>query len=271
MENFDGKTVIVTGGASGIGEATALAFGSEGANVMVADVSSADEVVAKIGAKAMGAQLDVRDPEQWAAIVANAEEKFGSVDVLVNNAGVISFSALTDLEPSEVRRVIDVNLLGTIFGTQAVVPAMERAGGGSIVNVSSADGLTTHNGISHYCASKWGVRGFTRAASLELAHRGIRVNSVYPGGVFTPMANYRQSTKKEEFDAENGLSFQPLGRTAFPEEIAKGILFLANEASSYCVGTELAVDGGMTAGSYIPTLPGTPPAYAASQLNTEDL
>ena len=257
MGKLDGKTAIVTGGASGIGAATVRTLADEGANVVVADISPTDEIVGEIGAKALGASLDVRDPDQWARVVEAAVEKFGALDILVNNAGILSFSTLEDLTPEEIRRVIDVNLMGTIYGVRAAIPALVKQGG-AIVNVSSADGLTSHNAATHYCASKWGVRGFTKAAAMELAHRGVRVNSVHPGGVHTPLAN-PTGIPKDIFDANNPMiKKEPLGRTAHPEEIADAILFLVGPDSSFCVGSELAVDGGMTCGSYISMLPGAP-------------
>jgi 3alpha(or 20beta)-hydroxysteroid dehydrogenase len=199
----------------------------------------------------------VRQPDSWVAAIAEAEARFGRLDILVNNAGVVAYKGLLDFEPDEVRRILDINLLGTIFGTQAAVPALERAGGGAIVNVSSVDGLIAHNALAPYAASKWGVRGFTKACALEFGHRGIRVNSVHPGGVFTPMANIGDMSK-EQFDKLNMQSF-PIQRSAFPEEIAAAILFLVSAEASYCNGAELAIDGGMTAGQYFTFMPGAPP------------
>jgi 3alpha(or 20beta)-hydroxysteroid dehydrogenase len=257
MSRFAGKVALVTGAASGIGAATARAFGTEGAAVVLADVADAGPVAAEIGETALAMKLDVREPGDWAAAIAATEARFGRLDVLVNNAGVVSYKGLLDFTPDEIRRMLDINLLGTIFGTQAAIPAMLRGGGGAIVNVSSVDGLIAHNALAPYVASKWGVRGFTKACALEFGHRGIRVNSVHPGAVFTPMANIGDMTKAE-FDKGGMMGF-PTQRSAFPEEIAAAILYLASSEATYVNGAELAVDGGMTAGQYFNFMPGAPP------------
>lgn len=256
MNRLQDKVALVTGAASGIGAATARLLAREGASVLLADIVDADPVAREIGERATALRLDVRDPVAWSEAVAEAERRFGGLNILVNNAGVLDFKRLEDFASEEVRRIIDINLLGAIFGTQAVVAAIERSGGGAIVNVSSVDGLTAHNGLAPYVASKWGLRGFTKASALELAHRGIRVCSVHPGGVFTPMANVHGMTK-EDFDSAT-MGGNPLGRSANPEEIAAAILFLAGPEGSYCNGAELAVDGGLTAGGYFSFLPGAP-------------
>jgi len=252
-----GKVALITGAASGIGAATARLFAAAGASVVLADIADADEVAAEIGESALPVRLDVREPEGWAAAIAQTEARFGRLDILVNNAGVVAYKGLLDFTPDEIRRILDINLLGTIFGTQAAIPAIERAGGGAIVNVSSVDGLIAHNALAPYVASKWGVRGFTKTCALEFGHRGIRVNSVHPGGVFTPMANIGNMAK-EEFD-RIGMMGLPTQRSAFPEEIAAAILFLASDEAAYVNGAELAVDGGMTAGQYFTFMPGAPP------------
>lgn len=257
MGRLSGKVAIITGAASGIGAATARLFAQEGARVLLADVADAEPVATAIGPAALAMTLDVRSPAAWQAAIVRAETELGGLHILVNNAGVICAGPIADLAEDQVRRVIDINLLGVIFGTQAAAASIERAGGGAIVNVSSVDGLIAHNGLSAYVASKWGVRGFTKAAALELTHRGIRVNSVHPGGVFTPMGN-SQNLSKAELDAASMAGY-PTQRTADPSEIAAAILFLAGPESSYCSGAELAVDGGMSSGQYFSFLPGAPP------------
>ena len=256
LARLEGKVALVTGAASGIGAATAQLLAREGAAVLLCDIVDAGSVAAEIGDAAWAMRLDVRDPTDWQAAVGAAETRFGGLHILVNNAGIMLSHGLCDYPAEEVRRVIDVNLLGVIFGTQAAAPVIERSGGGAIVNVSSVDGLIAHNGFAPYVASKWGVRGFTKAAALELSHRGVRVNSVHPGGVFTPMAN-PMNIAKADFDRA-GMGGVPLQRTAAVEEIAAAILFLAGPESSYCTGSELAIDGGMSAGQYFPTLAGAP-------------
>jgi 3alpha(or 20beta)-hydroxysteroid dehydrogenase len=256
MGRFGGRVALVSGAASGIGAATARAFGAEGAAVVLADIADARPVAEEIGETALAVKLDVREPVGWAAAIATTEARFGRLDVLVNNAGVVAYKGLLDFTPDEVKRMLDINLLGTIFGTQAAIPAIERAGGGAIVNVSSVDGLIAHNALAPYVASKWGVRGFTKACALEFAHKGIRVNSVHPGAVFTPMANIA-GRPKAEFD-KAGMMGLPTQRSAFPEEIAAAILFLASSDATYVNGAELAVDGGMTAGQFFNFLPGAP-------------
>jgi len=256
LARVEGKVALVTGAASGIGAATARLLAREGAAVLLCDIADTGAVASEIGGAARAMTLDVRDPAGWQAAVAEAEARFGGLHILVNNAGIMLYHGLCDYRAEEIRRVIDINLLGVIFGTQAAAPAIERSGGGAIVNVSSVDGLIAHNGFAPYVASKWGVRGFTKAAALELSHRGVRVNSVHPGGVFTPMAN-PTNIPKADFDRA-GMGGVPLQRTATADEIAAAILFLAGPESSYCTGSELAIDGGMSAGQYIPALAGAP-------------
>ncbi|WP_157219921.1 SDR family NAD(P)-dependent oxidoreductase [Flavisphingomonas formosensis] len=258
MARLDGKVALITGAASGIGAATARLFATEGAKVVLADVADAGPLAAEIGEAALAVTLDVRQRDAWTVVVEQAVAHFGGLHILVNNAGIMIYNLIGDYTEEEIRRVIDINLIGPIFGVQAAAPAIEAAGGGAIVNVSSVDGLTVHNAMAPYAASKWGVRGFTKVAALELTHRGIRVNSVHPGGVFTALANPDGSLRKSDLD--KNLAHNPIQRLAFPEEVAAAILFLAGPESSYSTGSEVTVDGGMTAGQYFDFLPGTPPA-----------
>jgi 3alpha(or 20beta)-hydroxysteroid dehydrogenase len=256
MNRLAGKVALITGAASGIGAATARKFAEEGARVVLADISDAGPLASEIGEAALAVRLDVRKRDEWTTVVEAAEAHFGALHTLVNNAGIMIYNLIGDYTEEEIRRVIDINLIGPIFGTQAAVPAIERAGGGTIVNVSSVDGLIVHNAMAPYAASKWGIRGFTKVAALELSHRGIRVNSVHPGGVFTPLAN---PTGLAKTDLDPNLANNPIQRLAHPEEVAAAILFLAGPESSYSTGSEVTVDGGMTAGQYFSFLPGTPP------------
>jgi len=179
----------------------------------------------------------------------------GRIDVLVNNAGVLNFGTLADTGADEFRSMLEVNVMGVFLGMQAVIPHMKARGQGSIVNTSSASGMLPSNFIGAYAASKYAVRGLTRAAALELGLHGIRVNSVHPGGVNTPMTNPLEQTQEE---LDRSYHFVPAQRGSQPSEIAHGVTYLASDAASYCNGTELVIDGGMTAGVYFPGLPGSP-------------
>lgn len=254
---LEGKTAIVTGGARGIGGATAELFAQEGANVVIGDVLEAEgrALAESLGGRVVFKKLDVTQEDSWSDIVAEAEEKFGGVDVLVNCAGILTFNHVADLTKEEIRRTLDVNLYGTIIGTQAVIPPMRKRGGGSIVNISSTDGLIGSNAHAAYIASKWGVRGFTKAAALELGLENIRVNSIHPGGVDTPLAN-PTGEEREEYN-KRFVTFAAQ-RACDPGEIARGVLYFASDESGYCMGSELAIDGGLTAGLYYFGYPGAP-------------
>lgn len=257
MSRLAGQVAIVTGGARGIGEGIARRFVAEGAKVTITDVleEEGQAVAASLGDAAQFIRHDVVQRDQWDAVIAATEQKFGKVDTLVNNAGVIVFKTLDDLTDAEMRRILDINLLGVMIGTQAVIPTIERAGGGAIINMSSADGLSGANSLTAYCASKWGVRGFTKAAALELGPRRIRVNSIHPGGVVSKMTNPMDAPRDL---IDQAFRIYPAQRAADPHDIAAAAVFLASDESSYCMGTELAVDGGLTAGHYYMSMPGAP-------------
>ena len=189
MKRFDNRTVIVTGGARGMGASHARGFVAEGANVVIADVLEREgrTLADELGDHAIFSRLDVTSDRDWAATVAAAEDAFGPVSVLVNNAGISRFGAIAETEPVAWRQVIDINLTGTYLGIRATVPSMRKAGGGAIVNISSAAGMMAYPNTAAYGASKWGVRGLTKTAALELGRDNIRVNSVHPGPVRTPM------------------------------------------------------------------------------------
>ncbi len=250
---LQGKVALVTGAARGQGEAEARLFVREGASVVVADVLDAEgEAVAKdLGAAACYVHLDVTSESDWEAAVAAAVAKFANLDVLVNNAGIVAMAMLADTTLADYRRVIDVNQIGVFLGMRSVIAAMTAAGGGSIVNISSIDGLAGMAGMTSYVASKFAVRGMTKTAALELGPRGIRVNSVHPGLIETPMLH----TGAADIDA--GLAQVakrfPVGRIGTADEVAHVSLFLASDESSYCTGTEFVVDGGLMAGVPVPT------------------
>lgn len=240
MDRVAGKTAIVTGGAMGMGAATVRRLAAEGANVVVADVDedAARSLAAGLGPRVVAERLDVRSEEQWAEVVVRTEERFGSVDVLVNNAGVADPAPLEQWDAARLRRTLDVNLVGVFNGVQAVVPAMRRAGGGSIVNIGSVGALQGVPRMSGYVVSKWGVRGLTKTAALELGVFGIRVNAVHPGQIRTPM------TEGVVFDTRN----VALGRVGEPDDIAAIVLFFASDDSRFVTGAEVAGDGGQIAG-----------------------
>ena len=246
MGRLDGKVAIITGAARGIGAAEATAFVAEGARVIVADVLDEDAaaVAGRLGEAAVAVHLDVTEPGSWKAAVAAAIEHFGHLDTLVNNAGIVRVGLLESMDVDDFRAVIEVNLIATFLGIQAVVPALRAAGAGSIVNTSSTAGFLGYTGLGAYGASKFGVRGLTRTAAQELGAAGIRVNSIHPGGTATPMV----SSDTFRLDPETAFVGQPIARIGRPEEIAALAVFLASDESSYSTGAEFIADGGALSG-----------------------
>ncbi|MEV6692613.1 glucose 1-dehydrogenase [Micromonospora sp. NPDC051196] len=240
MTRLQGKTAVVTGGAMGMGAATVRRFVTEGANVAIADVNltAAEALALELGPQAVAEKLDVRSADEWVALVGRTEKRFGSVDILVNNAGVADPAPLEQWDAARLQRMLDVNLIGVFNGIQAVVPAMKRVGGGSIVNLGSVGALQGVPRMSGYVVSKWGVRGLTKTAALELGIHGIRVNAVHPGQIRTPM------TEGVTFDTSN----IALGRVGEPDDIAGIVLFFASDDSRFVTGSEVAGDGGQVAG-----------------------
>ncbi len=245
MGRLDGKVAIVTGAARGMGEAEARVFVAEGARVVVCDVLDDEgELVAKaLGDHAIFAHLDVANETDWQLVLAAAEHTFGTPDVLVNNAGILRFAPILMMDRTEFDSVLQVNLVGPFLGMKVVGAAMTAAGRGSIVNVSSIGGLIGYSMLGAYVASKWGLRGLTKSAAIEFGKSGVRVNSLHPGGVDTPMAN----PSGGDLDPTPYLG-QPIPRIGRPEEIAQLALFLASDESSFSTGSEFVADGGATAG-----------------------
>jgi 3alpha(or 20beta)-hydroxysteroid dehydrogenase len=232
MARFTGRTVIVTGAARGQGAAEAALFRAEGANVVATDISGGDGIAAH----------DIADEAAWARIVEDALRRFGRLDVLVNNAGVLSTKPFDQTDVAEFDRVMRVNQRGTFLGMRAVMEPMRAAGGGAIVNTSSGAALGGTPGMFAYVASKWALRGMTKAAARDLAKHKIRVNAILPGIVDTAMAAENPPDSLAMFKA-----LIPFGRFGTPEEIAQLVAFLASDEARYITGAELAIDGGLNA------------------------
>jgi len=242
---MNGKTTIVTGGARNLGAAITKALAVAGANVVVADILDdlGKALAVELGASVRYIRTDVTVRSDWDDLVRETTELFGPVDVLINNAAIIGRAPLATLDADVLDLMLAVNVKGPILGMQAVASSMAGSGGGSIVNVSSAQGLAGMEGMSGYTATKFGVRGLTKAAALELGRQGIRVNAVCPGGI--DLDKDRPGSISGRIPTPPGV---PLNRMGRPTEIADAVVYLASDAASYITGTELVVDGGWTAG-----------------------
>ena len=252
MSRLGGKVAVVTGGARGIGGAICRAYAAEGAKVAVADrlIEEAEETAARLGENAMAVAMDVTDLEAIAAGVASVERKWGGIDILVNNAGIFNMASIDEITVDDYRRQYDVNVAGTIFAIQAVVPGMRKRGGGAIINFSSQAGRRGEPNITLYCSTKAAVISITQSLALELAKDNIRVNAIAPGVIDTPMwthvdalfARYENKAvgqkKREVGEAV------PLGYMGAPEDIAEPAVFLASEGARYITAQTLNVDGG---------------------------
>ncbi|MFF7586324.1 glucose 1-dehydrogenase [Kitasatospora purpeofusca] len=245
MNDLTGKTVIITGGARGLGAEAARLAVAAGANAVITDVLEEDGLAtaAELGERARFVRHDVTSEEDWQRVVDVAVAEFGAVHGLVNNAGISTGTLLADESVAYFRKVLDVNLTGVFIGMKTVVPAMRAAGGGSIVNISSAAGLMGLALTAGYGASKWGVRGLSKIGAVELGTERIRVNSVHPGMTYTPMTaavGIRQG--------EGNYPNTPMARVGEAPEIATAVVYLLSDDASYVTGAELAVDGGWTTG-----------------------
>jgi len=251
VERLDGKVAVVTGAARGQGAAEARLLVAEGALVVLGDVldDEGNAVAAELGDAAVYRHLDVTSEGDWGTAVGTAVERFGGLHVLVSNAGISPMPRpIIDTKPDDYRRVIEINQVGSFLGIHTAAPAIIAAGGGSIILISSVNGFVGAGGIAGYVSSKFALRGLAKVAALELGRQGIRVNSVHPGPIDTPMV---QPESWGGFDMRPALAASsPLGRIGQPEEVAELVCWLASDASSYCTGSELVCDGGYLAGAF---------------------
>lgn len=264
MSRLDGKVCIVTGAARGMGEATARRFVEEGAHVILTDLlEEGGEVARGLGPKARFVRQDITQEDQWRSLRDDLVAEHGRIDVLVNNAASLHIADLLTLEKADFSKLIEINLMGAWLGMKLVGAQMVAQGRGSIVNVLSTGALQGINGLGAYVATKWGLRGLNKTAAMEFGPLGVRVNAVCPGGIASPMSRVEGST--EEMDKWR-LSDIPIPRLGEPEEVANASLFLASDESSYVVGQELVVDGGMTVGPFREFLPGAPERFVKMKL-----
>ena len=253
MDRVKGKVAIITGGAGGLGKAQTLLLAKEGAKVVITDIDevrgkSVVEEVKGQGGKAIFIKHDVTSEIQWSRVISETLEQFGKLDILVNNAGVMFLKNIEDTSLDEWRWLMSINLDGVFLGTKYAIGAMKKSGGGSIINMSSTSGIVSVPNGPAYCASKGGVRIFTKAVALECSKAGlnynIRVNSVHPGLTKTPMT---EGIRNDEDLTREAMSLHPIGRFGEPEDIAYGVLYLASDESAFMTGAELVIDGGWTA------------------------
>lgn len=251
---FENKAAIITGGASGIGASTARRLHAEGASVLIADLN--DEMgaalVKELGSRAIYRRVDVASWDEVEAMVKAAHAAFGRLDILVNNAGIGSFATAADIALEDWKRVIDIDLNGVFYGCRAAIPIMRAQGGGAIVNTASASGLAGDYSFAAYNAAKGAVVNFSRAAAIDHAREGVRINAVCPGPVNTPIISgvFAIPGVKDAWDER-----VPMGRFAEPEEIAAVIVFLCSNDASFVTGANYCVDGGLTAHTGQPNLP----------------
>jgi 3alpha(or 20beta)-hydroxysteroid dehydrogenase len=253
MARLAGKVAIVTGGARGMGEATVRLLIEEGAKVLIGDVlDEAGQALAdELGDAAEFIHLDVSRKQDWEAAVTVAE-KIGPLSILVNNAAILFHNTIVDTTEEDFMKVVSVNQLGVFLGMQSVFASLKSNGGGSIINVSSIDGLQSKNSLVAYSATKWAVRGMTKAAALEMGKYNIRVNSVHPGGIFTAMHG---SDFMSQEDADSFYRHHAIPRVGLPREVAALTAFLASDEATYSTGAEFIADGGWSAGMVNDAMP----------------
>jgi 3alpha(or 20beta)-hydroxysteroid dehydrogenase len=250
MGRLEGKVALITGGARGMGEAHVRLFVAEGAKVVFGDLLDEEGNAVMAGldpATARYVHQDITSPDDWASTVAMTLETFGRLDILVNNAGILRYGPIETMPVETFRQILDINVTGTWLGIKSVIAPMTEAGGGSIINISSVEGFTGAGGLAAYSASKFAIRGLTRSAAQELGQFGIRVNSVHPGGVVTPM----MMSMVEHVDADTAMNFvrrMPLRRLGEAVEVSRLVAFLASDEGSYSTGAEFICDGGMISG-----------------------
>ncbi len=247
---LDGKVALITGSARGQGEAEARRFVAEGAKVAITDLRDVlgEQLAAELGPDTFYQQLDVTREDDWDAAVAATVERFGKLDILVNNAGIGAFGTLEGLDLKTHHEMIDINLHGVYLGMRAAKAALVATGNGAIVNISSIDGIVGVLGMTSYSGSKFAVTGMTRSAAIELGPLGVRVNSIHPGVINSPMVQEAPSETRARLDQL--MDMQPIKRMGEPDEIASLALFLASDEASYITGAQFVIDGGHLAGPW---------------------
>ena len=244
---LENKVAIISGGSRGMGAFEAALFVQEGAKVIIGDVRDEEgrDLAKHIGSNAVYMHLDVTSEKDWAAVVKEATDRYGKLDILVNNAGVSARGTIEETSVDDWDRVMGINAKGVFLGTRAAIPVMRKSGGGSIINISSQLGLVGMAESSpQYQSSKGAVRIFTKSAAIQYAPEGIRVNSVHPGPIVTPMTEARRSDSAVQ---QVMFSRIPLGRYGKSKDVAYGVLYLASDEASFVTGSELVIDGGWTA------------------------
>ncbi|GLY02303.1 MULTISPECIES: glucose 1-dehydrogenase [Actinoplanes] len=262
MQRFLGKTILITGGAGGMGASHLRGYLAEGANVVIGDIRDdrGRALVAEAGDRAHYVHLDVTSAADWQNAVTETENRFGPISVLVNNAGILSRSApIEQSDPENFRHVVDVNLTGPYLGIRAAVPSLRRAGGGVIINIASTSANVGTALIAAYVSSKWALRGLTRSAAMELGRDDIRVNSIHPGVVNTPLITEPLHPGAQPVSDYYSPDAFAIKRLAEPQDITRLLLFLSSDEASFVTGSEFVADGGMLLG----------PALAAGQTQNQ--